>query len=149
MKSRGIEPAAMHPVDRVASRVAKGQGEGYTYKGTPAPGLIESDKPLPVRPFAGPRHLDLKGKRIRGVRVIGCWDDGTRTVAERRTVGGHRKHETKWVVRCVCSKYMVKKRAVLREGKQDLMCRECVHVQALARQKQPDPVSLRKRQGEQ
>lgn len=94
---------ASAPNGAVAGRVT-GKGEHWTPARAMPPGLIHSASPLALRPYrsSGGSLEDLRGQRIGRFTVVGLFDDPVPS------------HGARWVVRCVCGDYEVRKTKALR-----------------------------------
>lgn len=116
-----MKPGHERPVDRVAARVV-GKCESYEFKVSPT--AVNSSLPLPVRqPSNGERgaegFIDLTGTKFGRLTVIGM----SAEVSAR------------WVVRCVCGSYGLRKSSVIKTADASASCHQC-HLLAVVRRKE-------------
>lgn len=93
--------APLRPVDLTAGRVASA-GAHWDPKIVLPPGYMHWDAPPPMKPFVDNRNneSDLTGKQIGRFKVLGLLDG--------------KKGEARWVVRCVCGDYEVRRSIALK-----------------------------------
>lgn len=75
---------------------------------------VSSMIPLPVKQFEGLKKYDLSGARCGRFTVIGQFDNG------KKYLNGAR-----WVVRCSCGRYEVKRTKTIKNPHDGQMCSEC------------------------
>ena len=112
--------ATSAPLDRAASVVRDGSGEGVSQR-KEAFNAVESDVPLPMKPFHGP-DVNLTGRVVGRLTVRGVYaiNDGA----------GKRR----WACRCACSNWVVRQTKALKNpANVDDGCRDCRHVDFLRR----------------
>ena len=102
------EIAKRIPVNRQSALVTS---KGESYKASKQILQIESDVPMPLKKI--PRGTkDLTGKRFGRLTVIGL----------------SREHKSKWVCRCDCSVFVLRKSKAIRNPRNDRdRCQLCCH----------------------
>jgi hypothetical protein len=110
--------ASSAPINRDAAVAFGGSGEHYQ----PKPGSLEPIWDVPPKLKAPPADApQLVGLRKGNLTVLGMWADNP--------LSGH---IGKWVVRCVCGNYTIRKSRALRNPENiDDMCSHCDHVRRL------------------
>jgi hypothetical protein len=99
------------PIDRLASRVTL-KGNNYTYKKT---SNIFFEFCPPIDKFPGPKEHDLTGKRFGRLVVIGY--------THWRLYKKKRDRPGRWVVRCDCGIYEIRRSVGLKKLNNTLCCK--------------------------
>lgn len=111
-----MKPGHSRPVNSTAARVVS-PGTSHAY--TPDPCHVVSDTPLPVlHGVESPTFQDLTGTTFGRLTVIGY----------------SATHKGRWVCRCVCGNYILRKTATVKSGL-GAMCESC-HMLQLAKAKE-------------
>lgn len=109
---------ASAPIDKKAAVVT---GKGIDY--IPDIKIFDSELPLPVCRNIPKWIVNLTGKKFGKLTVIGL------AVIEEKKLNG-----SKWVVRCVCGRYSMRKaRAINNENNKLDCCKECEKLMSLKR----------------
>lgn len=120
MTSKFDKLISSDPIDQLTARVIS--------KGTPPVGdRIDSTQmrwaaPPECKPYLGPDEHNLTGRRFGQLTVYGCF-------GKSRSATGMR-----WVVKCVCGYYEVRRTAYLKKestGGRTMCCTQCDYVEEL------------------
>lgn len=112
---------ARKPIDRNAARVTS-VGEHYEPR-VPKANLYDSDLPITIAP-RHPRADNLEGRRVGRLTVIGY--HGCRLNSKGEVIH-HR-----WVVRCDCGRWSVRKARVIKNPKsKEDCCDRCLHLRSV------------------
>lgn len=113
---------ARRPVNNLARTVIDGPSEHHDYQ---VKGHPDSSNPLPLSPL--PSDIEnLTGRKCGWLTVVGY--HGFKTKCSGRTV------IHKWVVRCVCGTYSIRKgQSIRRDSNPNQACERCERIQKLRR----------------
>ena len=101
--------APLRPADQTAGRVTSG-GESWEPKAQMPVGLEHWDSPPPMRPWHSNLGVpDLTGLKFGKLTVKGLW-------VETHARSGDSGEATRWVVRCACGSYEVRKPSAIFSG---------------------------------
>ncbi len=102
-----------NPIDRTAAMVTQ---KGEHFKLTPQAHVIESRNPIPIR-SADKNAEDFTGIIFGRFTVIGLSKD----------------IKKRWVVKCVCGTYAVRRAKMIRKAREDDGCYECREMEYIKR----------------
>ena len=112
------------PVNKGAEMIFSG-GESYEPKLPDT--LIHSDVPLPIKPIDksilnNPQFVNMTGRKYGRFTVMGL-----------STLNSPGQNAGRWVVRCICGRYELRRTKTIKKAAPDDMCGECRKVEQLRR----------------
>lgn len=127
MKKTDYECIAISdPINKTAKRVVQ-SGEHFDFN---QENMISSTDPIPVKDFPGQKDHDLTGEKFGRLKVIGYYGKGSGT----RT--------GKWVVKCLCGNYELRRAAALKKTTGNdcgSMCYSCDQKEGYRRNRKNQP----------